>query len=254
MRIPLTEIKTIDQVVNALDYIITKTANEHNILGVFAYIYKRTTAEIKASIEKSKFQDNARMELFDVLFAKYYISAYYDYEDGKPVSTSWKAAFDARPDSLTIAQHIMLGMNAHINLDLGVTAAKIMEGKNIHEMEADFTLISNILAELVNEMQSRLNRVSRFMFLLDWIGQNKDKLFISFSIAKAREQSWRLAKTIWQTAPGQQSQVIGFADNNVAFLANIIKFQKSWLVRNVLKFIRKFEDTDPAIIIQKLSK
>lgn len=254
MRIPLQEIKTIDDVLKALDFIIQETIADKNMLGVFAYIYRRTTAEIKTNIVKGKFQDNARMERFDIMFAKYYIEAYYGFKDHQPISNSWKIAFDARIDKLAIAQHILLGMNAHINLDLGVTAAKIMEKGNIKDIEHDFTLVSHILAKLVNEMQARLNRVSRFMFLLDLAGENRDNQFISFSISKAREQSWRLANTVWNAPENQKSSLIQMADNNVSIIGNLIRYQKSFLVKNMLAFIRRFEDTDPALIIKKLSQ
>jgi hypothetical protein len=145
-------------------------------------------------------------------------------------------------------------MNAHINLDLGTTAAKIMEHDDLKKLEHDFIFVSNILSQLVSEMQTRLNRVSRFMFLLDWIGENNDQQFISFSIAKAREQSWKLANSMWAAKNSDRASIHQLADNNVALISSLVKNQKSAFVRGLISFILKFEDTNPAVIIQKFSK
>lgn len=66
---------SIKQVLEQLDFIIEETVNENNHLGVFAYVYRRTTAEIEHAINIGRFDDNARMEKMDVTFANFYIKA-----------------------------------------------------------------------------------------------------------------------------------------------------------------------------------
>ena len=105
------------------------------------------------------------MHEMDVLFANFYIRAYHDFRAGKPVSRCWKVSFEAARDPLAIVQHIMLGMNAHINLDLAIAAALTMDGEPIEDLANDFRKVNEILSGLTNEMQEQLARVSPLMFL-----------------------------------------------------------------------------------------
>ena len=74
-QIPTLKASTIEEVLAALDQIIDQTIQENNYLGIFAYVYRRTTAGIQQAIHEDAFEDSARMELFDVHFANYYIKA-----------------------------------------------------------------------------------------------------------------------------------------------------------------------------------
>ncbi|CAM3577175.1 DUF5995 domain-containing protein [Zobellia roscoffensis] len=98
---------------------------------MFAYIYRRTPAQILKEVELGSFEDNEHMEKFDVEFANFYLDVYNGYVNNSKVSKSWQFAFDTQKDSLTILQHIMLGINTHINLDLGLAASAVMHGKEI---------------------------------------------------------------------------------------------------------------------------
>ena len=44
-----------------------------------------------------------------------------------------------------------MGMNAHINLDLGLAAAEISTPENIHSLATDFRRINQVLADLVRQ-------------------------------------------------------------------------------------------------------
>ncbi len=73
--------KTIDDVLNQLDHIVEQTAAADNYLCAFAYVYRKTTAEIKHAIEEGRFEDPKRMEKMDVAFANYYIKAFFNFQN-----------------------------------------------------------------------------------------------------------------------------------------------------------------------------
>ena len=52
-------------------------------------------------------------------------------------------------------------MNAHINLDLGVTASELGGGGSIDAVRADFDAVNDVLGELVDGCQAALGTVSR---------------------------------------------------------------------------------------------
>ena len=123
---------TIQEVLEQLDTIIEDSITDNSRLGLFAYVYRRTTAEIASEIDKGRFEDNPRMEKMDVAFANLYLDAYKAFKNNSSLSKSWAFAFNHAAEPLTILQHIILGMNAHINLDLGIATANTMSGKRYH--------------------------------------------------------------------------------------------------------------------------
>ncbi len=246
--------KTIDDVLNELDSIIEDSIRENSRLGIFAYIYRRTTFQIKQAIAEKKFEDNVRMERMDVVFANLYLSAYKNFFSNETISKSWLVAFQAKGQKLTVIQHIILGMNAHINLDLGIAASEIMPPDKIGDLKNDFMLVNQILKDLINEMQDRVSRVSRTMFLLDWIGQNEDEKIINFSIVKAREQAWDFATTIARLSGEEGKKKIKSVDDFVFDLGNIVKRPPGFLTRIILKIISWFEEQDVKKIITLLEE
>ena len=246
--------KTIDDVLNDLDSIIEDSVQENNRLGIFAYIYRRTTAQIKQAIADKKFEDNDRMQKLDVVFANLYLNAYKNFFSNKSISKSWLVAFQCKNEKLTIIQHIILGMNAHINLDLGIAASEIMPPDKIEDLKNDFMLVNQILKDLINEMQDRVSRVSKTMFLLDWIGQNEDEKIINFSIVKAREQAWDFANSLSKLNEEDGKKKINSVDDFVYDLGNIIKRAPGILTRIILRIISWFEVQDVKKIITLLEE
>jgi hypothetical protein len=244
--------KTIDEVLDELDRIIDETVVADNFLGIFAYVYRRTTAQVKQAILDKQFEDNARMEELDVAFANLYLATYQQYTSGLQCSSSWQMAFEAKNERITIIQHLLLGMNAHINLDLGIAAAAIAPGDSLPKLKADFMKVNRLLTELVNEMQSRVAKVSRLMFLLDWAGKNTDEVIVNFSMVKAREQSWNLACVLAAIPESERKSVIGISDRAVATLGSGIKNPPGRILKIVLKLMAWFEEKDVKTIIGKL--
>ncbi|WP_437369210.1 DUF5995 family protein [Maribacter litoralis] len=240
------------QVLDQLDLIIDDAITTNSRIGYFAYLYRRVTAEIQNEIVLGNFEDNARMEIFDVAFANYYIDAYNGYTRQTPISKSWQFAFSAKNEPLTILQHIMLGINTHINLDLGLAASAVMQGKQISDIENDFNIVNNILGNIVNEMQDRLSRVSPLLFILDIAGKNTDEEIINFSLGKARALSWYNANLLWGLGVGHQDDAIRNMDLTVLRLGEFIKSPKSTFITYTLKFIGKFEEKNVGKVISKL--
>ncbi|SDE74174.1 hypothetical protein SAMN04487992_103202 [Cellulophaga baltica] len=54
--------KTIKEVLVVLDTIIEECIAKNSRLGLFAYLYRRTTAEILKEVERGSFEDNAQLE------------------------------------------------------------------------------------------------------------------------------------------------------------------------------------------------
>lgn len=246
--------ETIDEVLHKLDAIIEKSVNENTMFGIFAYLYRRTTFEIKKEIAKGSFEDNPRMEKFDVAFANLYLSAIKAYESQMPVCDSWKISFDSCNSKLSIIQHMLMGMNAHINYDLGIAASTIMHGKNIKSLENDFRKVNEILSKLIDEIQSRISRVSRLMFILDWMGGRYDERIINYRMIKARHDSWEIANELSNLSEIQRVEYKYNLDQEVTNISERIRNPRSRVLRYSLKFIRIFEQKKIGMVISRLQK
>ena len=245
---------TIQQVIHRLDEIIEETKQDNNRLGIFAYVYRRTTAEIQKAIQKKRFEDNERMEKMDVVFANRYIEAYQDFKLQKDISKSWLSVFEIRNQPLTIIQHIMMGMNTHISFDLGIATETTAPGDQIDTIKNDFVLVNQILKEITEEMQKRVGRVSRFLFLLDWICAKKDKEIINFGIVKARDFAWKFAQGLSATEGEPKDFLIKKTDGVVAKLNHVIQNPPGRLLQLGLKIISFFEEKNVERIIERIRK
>lgn len=243
---------TIQEVLDELDIIIDDAIVSNNPLGLFAYVYRRTTAEILKEVQIGSFEDNVLLEQLDVVFANMYLDAYRKYQNNEGVSKSWEFAFVQSDVPLSILQHIVMGMNTHINLDLAIATSNVMRGRGIDAVKNDFETVNDILFNIINDIQDRLSSVSRLMFLLDIVGQNSDEKVIDFSMRKARQQSWNNANLLWSLGPEHQNGAIRTMDGVVLKISEFIKTPKSKVIRFALRIIRKFEDKNVGRIISKL--
>jgi len=244
--------KSIDEVLSHLDDIIQQSIAGQNYLCLFAHVYRETTSAVKAAILEERFEDGARMEKMDVLFANLYIEAYYKYQSRENISSSWKYAFDSRLERLAIIQHILLGMNAHINQDLAIAAAFVAPGDQIVLLKNDFMIINQILADLTNVMQKSLGKISILMKLLDLAGFRKDEKIINFSIRKARDFAWLNAMELALLKNDLQDSRKSEIDLRVLEISKLIKRPPGKFLSFLLKVISIFEIKNPAKMIRKM--
>jgi hypothetical protein len=247
-----TPAATIDQVIARLDAAIDRARRENSRLGFFACLYRQVTVRVKEGIAAGRFQDGPRMERLDVIFANRYLAALEAYQAGRRPTRSWQAAFDGAKADLLILQHLLLGINAHINLDLGVAAAETAPGADIGELEHDFREISVLLGELLDDVQDRIGRVSPWMGLLDWIGMRHDEVVFTFALGGSRDLAWNWARRFATTDAARLPQEIDALDHVVATLASAIRKPHVW-VRPVLMAIRLREPKDVGRVLDALS-
>lgn len=166
--------------------IIARARSEKSRLGYFAVLYRNVTMRVKQAIADGRFEDGPPMERLDVTFANRYLGALHAWRCNQPVSHSWNVAFNAaarrRP---IILQHLLLSVNAHINLDLAAVATCTQE--TLESFRRDFQEITRLLEEMIDDTQKRLDRVSPWMALLDRIGHRTDEELCGFCIDKSTQ-------------------------------------------------------------------
>ncbi|RXG29646.1 DUF5995 family protein [Leeuwenhoekiella palythoae] len=231
---------TIDQVIEQLDAIILTEKQNNSSLAFFPILYNRVTKRIKAGIEAEEFYDNARMEQLDVIFANRYIEAYQHYKAGNPPTESWFNAF--KISEALVMQHLLLGINAHINLDLGIAAAETTGAHALADFEQDFNKINEVLAAMVADVKAAIGKVSPLFKLLELVGKGKEDKLVSFSINIARDGAWLFANQY--AAAVEKEEAIADRDQVIAALAVQLVNPKSKLLQVVAKVVRFFEVKD----------
>ena len=242
---------TIDEVITQLEAIITDSINTNNRMGYFAALYYKVTAAVRDGIAKGQFQDGARMEKFDVTFANRYLDALAAWKANQPISGSWRVAFEAtKSSSALVLQQLLLGMNAHINLDLGIAAAEVSGGQ-MDGVQGDFDAINTIISALTYQVVNDIDRMSPLLSLLGLHYNNQTSILIQFSIDNARDGAWCFAEELVKKQGADYTTCIAQRDQTITKLAGGLIHMEGFM-RFTVWLIHLFEWKNPARIIKAL--
>ncbi len=245
---------TIDEVIEILEQIIQTSKSEENVLGYFAALYQKVTINVKERLHKNYFEDDKRMEQLDVIFANRYLEAYSNYKQEKPISKSWETAFNSSKNKrLIVLQHLLLGMNAHINLDLGIAASELMDKSTINDLHSDFNKINDILASLINEVQNDLSKIWPTLFSILKYTKKVDDFLINFSMNLARDGAWVFANELVKEKREEREVLISMRDEKVSNQSKLI-INHRIIERIIFRIIRFGEKGNIANRIEILEK
>ena len=215
--------ETIDDVIADIAGVIARCTEESSRLGYFAALYYDVTVKVRAAILAGEFEDGKRMERLDVLFARRYLDAIAQFWRGDEPTSAWHSAFRAgRRWSPNVLQHLLLGMNAHINLDLVIAAVRAAPGAQLPGLERDFMKINDILSAMTWNVQTRIDRVSPWMRLIDKVGGRTNEVILNFAITQARQMAWQSALHLNAVAADELGREIDQLDMSVADLGRHI--------------------------------
>jgi len=243
---------TIGEVITSLTDIIDDCQQENSRLGFFPAMYQKVTLRIDDGIQHGRFEDGRRMERLDVVFDNRYIEAFQRHRQGKPTTRSWAFTFDMaqRPHPMVI-QHLLLGMNAHINLDLGIAAAEVCRGQDLESLRNDFFEVNAVLASLLDEVQRGVNESSPLFQILDRLGWRADEALGNFSIRHARRSAWSKAIELHQLPEEKLAARIDAYDQEVTTLARLL-CPPLELGNALFQAISDTEIQEPRLIIEEL--
>jgi hypothetical protein len=131
----------------------------------FLGTYLRTTRAVAAAIDAGAFEDPAWVAHWDVVFADLYLDALAAHRrDPAAAPETWRRAFGADP-GLPPEAHVLLGMNAHINVDLPQALIAVIPAEDFADAvicarrRRDHQRIDRILAGRVAAEDAELARV-----------------------------------------------------------------------------------------------
>ena len=218
-------------------------------------MYLQTTRTVRDRAAAGFFDDAERMDRFVDAFAGRYLVPLQASLAGEPVPRCWAVAFDvARRSDKVILQHLLLGINAHVNLDLAVVAAETCPGDEIGSLKDDFMRVNGILGDLLPKVRACISRFSPLLDVIDRVGGADDDEILNFSIRVARDEAWSQALVLAATEdPVRRAQLVDSLDRGVAVLAKVVA-SPGGLLRRAVDLVAATESDDVAAIIDALGR
>ena len=215
--------------------------------GYFPALYARATRRVIDDAVAGRFVDGPRMATFVARFAGRYHDAR---ADPSTAARCWQGSFDVAGDaSLLIVQHLLLGINAHVNFDLPQTVVGLVDGgAELGAIRPDFDAVNAILAVTYDDVMGDLGRVTRWTSKAAAGGGGR---IFNFSLRAARDQAWRAAVRLSAEAKPARRDDLDRLDALVAALAFMVTRPTApfrWLV----PLLRRLETRDPEKVTRAL--
>lgn len=168
----------------------------------FHATYLRTTVAVRDALRRGVFLDADWVERWDVVFAELYLDALDLWDAERTAPEPWTVAFTAAAEGgLPPLRHVLLGMNAHINLDLPqaciacITDEEFADEALLARRSLDHQRIDGVLIDRVRQEDRELMKVERpgDRTLLDRALIPFNRLSTKRFLVEARRKVWRNA-------------------------------------------------------------
>ncbi len=226
---------TIDELIESLGKIVSWAKDNNSRLGYFPALYRRVTIRVKEGIENGYFDDGPRMDKLDVVFGNRYLEAFEQYQRGERPTEAWNMAFVlAGKWQPIVLQHLLLGMNAHIDLDLAISAAQTTGNVDINELKADFFKINDILISMIKEIKEDLGKIWPMLKVIDlFVGRGGNWLAKTGMLA-SRKLAWDAAVNLSEKPEGERKETLENIDRTVCKVGETIMFQGYFMAFTLL--------------------
>jgi hypothetical protein len=167
----------------------------------FLGTYLRTTRAVAAAMGAGAFQDADWVARWDVDFAGRYLDALDAHRADGEVPAPWRLAFGARP-GLPPEAHVLLGMNAHINVDLPQSLVAMIPPEDFADpavlarRRRDHERIDGVLASRVAEEDVALQRAGGRRTPLDGLLAPANRVASRLFLLESRRKVWANARAL----------------------------------------------------------
>jgi len=178
--------------------------------AIFLNCYALMTQNMHTALAEGRFQDPAWVATWLSRFADYYFDGLAAYERQDPATPAvWQLAHEAttRPQPHAL-QHLLLGVNAHINYDLTLTLAELLgstwptlTNNQRQRIQQDFDQVNVIIKETTNQVQDEvLEQHDWLMAWVDVLSGPLDEWLTGWLITGWRDEVWREAMNMMACA------------------------------------------------------
>ncbi|HEX2038169.1 MAG TPA: DUF5995 family protein [Acidimicrobiales bacterium] len=206
--------------------------------GYFPALYARVTSRVAAA---------GFAEDLAVVFASYYTRAFHrQIERPRCWQATWDVAGDRR---LLIVQHLLLGINAHVNHDLPLAVVDVARRRGgLAPLRPEFDAVNDVLADTYHEVLRDLDGVARWTSEAATLGGGR---LFNFSLRVARAQAWDAAVRLFPLDDRGAAAYRAELDQLVSVLAYLVT-RPALPARLVVTVLRRFEQREPRRVTQAL--
>jgi Family of unknown function (DUF5995) len=216
---------TIEQVIAELEKLLTWSKESSSRIGFFACLYLDVTKAIRQAMVDGVFDNPARIEQLDVVFAGRYLTALKQFQTGGTPTGCWGFAFaTCRRWWPTVMQHLIIAANAHINLDLGVAVAEVVPAAELTSFEPDFETVNSVLASLVPTVENGLGLIFPLLARITKLFGLEESWLIDLNMKIARARAWTFAQNLAILDPLARQPIIARKENDVLELARFLRW------------------------------
>lgn len=184
--------------------------------ATFLDCFLRMTHNMLAALEAGELTDVVWVSRLLDRFADYYFDALATYEQGAVAPAVWQVAHDAARQPKTLAlQNLLLGVNAHINYDLMLVVADLLQPEWPQSTEAqrrrhaDFTHVNTIIARTIDAVQDEIVEPGApALRTVDFLFGPLDEWVTVQVIGGWREEVWRQALDMLAAPTADQREAL----------------------------------------------
>ncbi len=201
--------------------------------AIFLRCYMMMTSNMFAAIEQREFKDPTWVNRLLHRFTDYYFTALEAYQQSPATAPAvWQLAHRTTHNpQATSLQHLLLGVNAHINYDLVLTLVDLLKPEwarlsatQRSERHADHYQVNEVIGRTIDAAQDQVLEPNMpFMDLIDKLLGPIDEFLISHLITHWRESVWENATLLLDIDEiGEQNRLISRVENEALRLGKII--------------------------------
>ena len=187
-------------VIERMTVLVDQWEAAHDRRAIFLGCYRLMTRNMLDAIAARRFHDSAWVSRLLQRFADYYFDALALYDQASTHTPPvWKLAHDAaRHEEVMTFQHLLLGVNAHINYDLVFSLVELLapewdalSAAEREERHIDHRLVNRIIGETIDSVQDQIiDRHSPWFKVIDKLLGPTDEWLTSHLITHWREEVW----------------------------------------------------------------
>ncbi len=202
------------------DEIIQAARREQSRMGFFPVVYHCISATMRAYSDQGMFQNIELMDQMALGLFNRYFEALQLYQAGELPSRAWLVAFEAAQRWWpTVGQQVMLCINPHINLDLGIVVARSCPPDQLPAFRGDFFKMNELLSPLIGKMIASFGNVSPLFGVFSGWTQNP---VLPCVVDAMGRRAWRVAEQLARLSEAEQAGLVARLDREVEQLGRLI--------------------------------
>lgn len=212
--------------------------------AIFLSCYVQMTQNMLQAIKQGEFHDPTWVGNLVVHFADFYFNALQSYETrAEFLPRPWRTTLDAAQDpSVHVLQHLLLGINAHINYDLCFSIENALrpeweslDAASRQQRYADHCHINQVIARTIDAVQDTvIERYSPSMDLVDrFMGRLDEQIMIQM-IRSWRNEVWEQAVSLVEADPQERTLCSLSIENQADRRAQqLLRRKFSWILEDI---------------------